>query len=266
MTGLIRSFVRHPVAPNLAMLIMIIAGLWATSQLTRQLLPAFAINIVTVSVDWPGASAQDVESSVTQPLEDALVGLDEVRTVTSASRDGKSKIDIEYALETEMGGALDQVKNAVAQVRNLPDTADEPQITRVNRNEGVSRVVISGPVREQLRPLANRFERELRARGLARIDVFGLAKQEIAIEVAPEKLNELNLSLQQIADRIRAASLNTPAGSVGGVDMARQLRSQDQARSVADFNALPISAENCMPAECLLLRWWSTAPKPKTHC
>lgn len=243
MTGLIRSFVRHPVAPNLAMLIMIIAGLWATSQLTRQLLPAFAINIVTVSVDWPGASAQDVESSVTQPLEDALVGLDEVRTVTSASRDGKSKIDIEYALETEMGGALDQVKNAVAQVRNLPDTADEPQITRVNRNEGVSRVVISGPVREQLRPLANRFERELRARGLARIDVFGLAKQEIAIEVAPEKLNELNLSLQQIADRIRAASLNTPAGSVGGVDMARQLRSQDQARSVADFNALPISAE-----------------------
>jgi multidrug efflux pump subunit AcrB len=243
MTNLIRSFVRHPVAPNLAMLVMIIAGVWATSQLTRQLLPAFAINVVTVSVDWPGASSADVESTVTQPLEDALVGLNDVRTVTSASRDGKSKIDIEYALKTDMGAALDQVKNEVAQIRNLPETAEEPQVSLVNRNEGVARVVLSGPVREQLRPLARRFERELRARGLARIDVIGLAKQEITIEVAPERLSELNLSLQQIAERVRATSLNTPAGSIGSVDVARQLRSQDQARSIAEFNSLPIKAE-----------------------
>jgi len=243
MTNLIRIFVRHPVAPNLAMLIMIIAGIWATSQLTRQLLPAFAINVVTVSVDWPGAAAEDVETSVTQPLEDALLGLDEVRNINSASRDGKSKVDIEYALETDMGAALDQVKNEVAQIRNLPDSAEEPQITLVNRNEGVARVVVTGPVREQLRPLADRFERELRARGISRIDVVGLPKQEIAIEVAPDRLSELNVSLQEIANRVRGTSLNVPAGSVGSRDVARQLRSQDQARSVEDFNDVPIATD-----------------------
>ncbi len=243
MQNLIRSFVRHPVAPNLAMLVMIIAGLWATSQLTRQLLPAFAINIVTVSVDWPGASAQDVEGSITQSLEDALVGLDEVRTVTSASRDARSKIDIEYAAGTDMGAALDEVKNAVAQVRNLPETSEEPQVTLVNRNEGVARIVLSGPVKEQLRPLAIQFERQLRARGLSRIDVVGLAKQEISIEVAAEQLSELNLSIEEIADAVGASSRNTPAGSVGSRDIARQLRSRDQARTVADFNSLPVYAE-----------------------
>ncbi len=244
MTQLIRAFVRHPVAPNLAMLVMIIAGVWATAQLTRQLLPAFAINIVNVDVEWPGASAEDVEQSLTQPLEDALVGLDQVRGVTSASRDGRTNISIEYAMETDMGAALDQVKNEVAQVRNLPETAEEPRVTAVNRNENVAKLVVSGPVREQLRPVVKRFERELRARGLSRISLVGLPGQEISIEVAPERLNELNLSLQEVAQRVRNASLNVPAGSVGDLDVARQLRSEDQARSVADFRALPIIAES----------------------
>lgn len=243
MTNLIRIFVRHPVAPNLAMLVMIIAGIWATSQLTRQLLPAFAINVVTISVDWPGAAAEDVETAVTQPLEDALIGLDEVRNISSASRDGRSQVDIEYALETDMGAALDQVKNEVAQVRNLPETAEEPTISLVDRNEGVARIVITGPVLEQLRPIVNRFERELRAFGFSRVSIAGLPAQEIAISVAPERLSELNLSLQEIADRVRSTSLDIPAGSVGSRDVARQLRSQDQARSVEGFYDLPVTAD-----------------------
>ena len=203
MANLIRAFVRHPVAPNLAMLVMIICGIWASSQLTRQLLPAFAINIVSINVEWPGASAEDVETALTQPLEDALLGLDEVRAINSASREGNSKVDIEYDLDTDMSGALDQVKNEIAQIRNLPASAEEPKISLVDRNERVTRMILSGPVPEQLRPLAKRFERELRARGLSRITVVGLPDEEIAINIAPERLSELNLSLQDVADRVR---------------------------------------------------------------
>ncbi|MGI9290585.1 MAG: efflux RND transporter permease subunit [Gammaproteobacteria bacterium] len=243
MAEFIRTFVRHPVAPNLAMLIMIIAGIWAMSQLTRQLLPAFAINVVSVSVDWPGASALDVESSVTQPLEDALLGLDEVKNVGSTSRDGSSQVDIEYSMETDMGAALDQVKNAVAQIRNLPESSEEPKISLVNRNESVARLVLSGPVLEQLRPLVAQIERELVSRGLSRVDVAGLPQEEISIELSPDRLNELNLSLDEIADRLRGVSLDVPAGSVGTRDVARQLRSQDQARTVRAFEQLVIDAD-----------------------
>lgn len=243
MHDLIRTFVRHPVAPNLAMLVMILAGLWAMTQLTRQLLPAFAINVISVSVSWPGAAAEDVEKSVTQPLEDSLLGLDEVRSVTSVSRDGTSQVDIEYPLETDMGAALDQIKNQVSQIRNLPETAEEPTVTLINRNENVARVVLTGPSLEQLRPVVRQFERELRSRGLSRVDIAGLPREEIAIELQPERLNELNLSLGDIAERVRGASLDVPAGSVGRRDVARQLRSQDQARSVSDFNAIPVAAD-----------------------
>jgi multidrug efflux pump subunit AcrB len=243
MAHLIRAFVRHPVAPNLAMLIMIIAGLWATSKLTRQLLPAFAINVVTISVEWPGAAAEDVEASITQPIEDALLGLDEVRTVSSTSRDGSAQIDLEYAMGTDMGAVLDQVKNEVSQTTGLPESSEEPKVSRVNRNENVSRLVVTGPVLEQLRPLVKQYERELRARGLSRVEISGLPREEIAIEIEPDILNELNLSLTDIAQRIKNSSVDVPAGSVGNKDVARQLRSQDQARSLKEFSQLPISAD-----------------------
>jgi multidrug efflux pump subunit AcrB len=225
------------------MLIMIIAGLWATAQLSRQLLPTFALNVITVNVTWQGASATDVEALVTQPLEDALLGVDDLRSMESTSRDGQSQLSLEFPYTADMTLALDQVKDLVAQVRNLPENAEDPQVSRLTRSEGVSKLLVAGPVLEQLRPLVRGFERELRARGLARIEVSGLPAEEIAIELAASRLIELNLSLTDVANRVALASTDVPAGTVGGADVARQLRGVDQRRSVTGFTELPVAAE-----------------------
>jgi multidrug efflux pump subunit AcrB len=242
--AIIGTFVRHPVAPNLAMAIMILAGIWALGQLTRQVLPSFELSIVNVEVLWPGASAEDVQSAVTQPLEDELRGLDLLKGLRSTSREGRSQIVLEYDEGVDMGKTLDQVKERVAQVRNLPETAEEPAVTLVPRNEQVARLVVTGPELDGLRPLIRRIERELRALGLARIDVEGLPEQEIAIQVSGTQLKELQLSLQEIAARIRQASRDVPAGSVGRGESVRQLRSMDQARNVAEFESLPVAADD----------------------
>lgn len=96
MRRLIRSFIRHPVAPNLAMLSLIVLGLWATAQLSRQLLPTFALNFVNVSVEWPGAAAEDVEALITQPLEDQLISVAGLRTIESTSINGQAKVTLEF--------------------------------------------------------------------------------------------------------------------------------------------------------------------------
>ncbi len=243
MQTIIRAFLRHPVAPNLAMLLMVIAGLWATAQLSRQLLPTFALSIITVEVTWQGASATDVEALVSQPLEDELLGVDDLRSIESTSRDGSSRLSLEFPDTADMSQALDQVKDLVAQVRNLPEDAEDPQVTRVTRSEPVAKLLVVGPVLEQLRPLVRGFERELRARGLARIEVSGLPEEEIAIELPASRLIELNLSLNDIADRVALASTDVPAGTVGEADVARQLRGVDQRRSVTGFADLPVAAE-----------------------
>ena len=243
MNNIIQSFVRHPVAPNLAMVVMILAGIWATGQLTRQVMPTFQLNLISIQVVWPGSSAEDTESAITQPLEDQLLGLDELRTLSSTSRDGLSQVNLEFPEDADMGRALDQVNDVVAQIHNLPDTAEEPTISLLSRTEPVAKIVLSGPDLEQLRPIVRGFERDLRALGLSRLETSGLPAEEISIELSSQRLVELGLSLRDVATTVRSASMDVPAGTVGERDVARQLRSLDQGRSLEDFERLPILAD-----------------------
>jgi multidrug efflux pump subunit AcrB len=243
MFTLIRAFVRHPVAPNLAMIIMVLAGVWALSNLTRQLLPAFQLNLVTVTVVWTGAAAEDVEEAVTQPLEDELLAIGEVKNVLSTSRDGQGVVTLEFPSETDMGPALDEVKERVSRIRNLPDSAEDPQVSQLTRYEPVSRFVVSGPALEQLRPLVRRFERELRAAGMSQLDIKGLPKEELAIQIPSAQLSDLNLTLGDIAGRVRGSSLDVPAGTVGQSDVARQLRTVGKQTTVTGFEQLPLLVE-----------------------
>ena len=241
--GLIRIFVRHPVAPNLAMAVMVLAGIWALMENTRQLLPSFQLNVIQVNVEWTGASAEDVEEALTRPLEDELVGIGDLRNITSVSRDGRAEVSLEFPDSIDMGGVLDEVKEVVSQVRNLPLSAEEPQVSLLSRTDPVTRVIVSGPDLAQLRPIVRAFERQLRSLGIAKVETVGLPKEEIAIQIPSSRLSELNLSLADIAARVRAASQDVPAGTVGREDVARQLRTLSKQRSVAGFAEVPLLAD-----------------------
>jgi multidrug efflux pump subunit AcrB len=241
---LIGTFAQHRVAANLLMIMMILGGIFALSKLNTQFFPNFELDYITVRVIWSGAAAEDVESSITGPLERELRNLNHVRNMTSTSGDGIASISLEYHEGTDMGGAQDEVKEKVAQVRNLPEEAEEPQIARVVRYDSIARVVLSGPVdRRELRTLARQAERELLDRGIARIEITGLPEEEIAIQVSNAALPELGMSLNQIASRVGVQSRDLPAGTAGDRDVGRQLRSLDQRRDVAGFAALSLKTE-----------------------
>ncbi len=242
---LLGLFARHKVACNLLMIVMILAGVWALDNLNTQFFPTIALDTIKVRVEWTGASAEDVESAITDPLEQQLRSLDGLRQMTSNSTEGSASIILEYEEGTEMGVALDQVKEQVALVRNLPQSAEAPEITRLIRYEPVARVVVSGPdidLRE-LRALAQQMEHELLDRGIANIQLVGLPEQEIAIQVPAAVLHELDLSLDDIADRVARLSRDLPAGSIGLNDVSRQLRSLDQRRREVGFERLPILSD-----------------------
>ena len=116
---LLGRFARHKVAANLLMLLMVLAGIYALTNLNRQFFPTFATDFITVRVVWPGASAEDVARSITTPLEQELRNLDNVEEMRSTSTRGFSSIVIEYGEGTDMGIALDQVNEFVGLVRNL---------------------------------------------------------------------------------------------------------------------------------------------------
>ncbi len=240
---LVGRFAQHRVAANLLMLMMVLAGFWALTQLNTQFFPNFAFDVVNVRVVWSGASSEDVERAITSPMEQELRSVDGLRKMNSTSSDGLAVISLEFEEGTDMTEAQNQVTERVGLVRNLPETAEKPEINRQVRYEPVAHLLVTGPALNGLRPLVHRFERELLEAGIAKIDITGLPEEEIAIQVPSRRLAELGTTLGELGDRVAAASRDIPAGTVGREEAGRQLRSLDQRRSVLAFEDLPLIAD-----------------------
>ena len=118
--GIIGLFARHPTAANLLMLVMIITGLFSLSRINTQFFPDFGIDVVTVNVEWPGATAEDVDKTIVQALEPEVRFLDNVKRVTSNSYENVARIYIAFEAGTDMQAALSNVEAAVGQVTSLP--------------------------------------------------------------------------------------------------------------------------------------------------
>ncbi|MGI9319306.1 MAG: efflux RND transporter permease subunit [bacterium] len=241
--GLIGLFSNHPVAANLLMVMMLLAGVWAVRQLNTQFFPSFDIDYASVQVVWSGASAEDVEELITVSLEQALRDVDFVKEMTSTSAEGVSSVTLEFEEGTDMSLAVDQVKQRIDQVQNLPEGADTPLVSQVVRYEGVARVLVTGDLDlRELRPLVNRFEQELLDRGIAKIFINGLPQEQIAIEIPSRNLRELELSLDDVGRRVAAWSRDVPVGIIGRGEISRQLRFQERRETGLGFETIPVVA------------------------
>jgi multidrug efflux pump subunit AcrB len=240
-TDLLGIFANHRVASNLLMWLMLLAGGLALYKLNVQFFPNFELDNISVNTVWSGASAEDVETGITIPLEQRLRNLDNLKEMTSSSAPGMSGINLEFEEGTDIILALDQVKKQVDDFDSLPRDAEEPEVTHSVRYESVARLLISGPDDlGELRKLARQFEQELLARGIDKIDFDGLPEEAIEISIPSEQLRRLGMSLSQIGERIDQLSQDLPAGLIGENHGTRELRSLNQRREPVAFHDLVI--------------------------
>ncbi len=243
--NLVSLFTRHRTAPNLLMFLMILLGVIALMRLNVQFFPNFGIDVVTVSVKWSGAGAEDVDANIVQSLEPELRFLDNVKHVKSTSNEGSASISIEFEAGTEMQTALSNVETAVGQVTTLPEDSEKPKINRVVRYEPISRLLISGPYPESaLKAMAKTMRDELLARGVDKVDLVGARDEEIWVDVLPETLRRLNLTIGDIANRISQISQDIPAGETNGAQ-GKQIRSLGEVKTAEGVRDIEIrSREN----------------------
>lgn len=237
-------FAQHSVAANLLMVVMLLAGVWGLSNLNVQFFPNFEVEVVTVSTAWSGAPAEDVESSITVPLEQSLRTTDGLDQMTSTSSQGISVITLEFPEGTDMGAATDRVEALVDAVRNLPLEAEQTEVAHVIRYEPVARLLVHGDLAiAEMRSLVRRIERELLDQGIAKIEIAGLPEDELAIQIPQATLEDLGLSLRQVAATVAGKSRDMPAGTVGRDDVGRELRSINQRRSELGFEEIALVAD-----------------------
>lgn len=241
---LIDLFTRHRIAANLAMIMMVLAGLWAADRINTQLNPTVRSPVVFVDIHWRGASAEDVAQLVVDPIEQKLRNMDHLQEMTSTSHNGGGYVRLEYAFDANMSEVLDAVKDRIAQIRNLPADMDPLRIRRATDYEETAAVLVtSDGSLQQLAPVVRKMRRELLSAGIDRIDFEGMPDDQIAIQVPSAKLIALHTSLDRIASEVRERSSDTPAGSIGLGQGERQLRSLGQQRTAAGFRQLEVALQ-----------------------
>jgi multidrug efflux pump subunit AcrB len=242
---LIDTFTRHRLASNLLMIMLALAGFWGVRQLTVQLNPAQDATTASISIVWPGASAEDVEQLVTQPVEYQLRSLSQLNSLTSKTSDSVSEIRVSFDKGTDMIDAMDRIKQQVSQVRDLPVDVEPPVIQRQEYLDTVAAILISSDgTLDELVPVARDIERDLLARGIDKIQFRGVPDEEIAIQVDSRTLFELGVPLSAIAASVLSSSADVPAGDAGGGQLQRKLRSLEQRRSAEEFADMPLRSSS----------------------
>ncbi|MEL6522081.1 MAG: efflux RND transporter permease subunit, partial [Pseudomonadota bacterium] len=146
MDGLLSYFTRHGTAANLLLVLMIGAGIWAFPNMRAQFFPDVVVDNVTVSVEWEGAGAEDVDAAIVEVMEPTLLAIEGVINVSTTSIEGQARMQLEFEPGWDMSRAADDVTAAVDTVTDLPADAEEPTIRRGNWRDRVTDVVITGPV------------------------------------------------------------------------------------------------------------------------
>ena len=231
-------FIRHNTAANLLMILMIGIGLVSLDRLNRQFFPSFDLELIVVSVTWTGATAEDMDANVVQPLEPELRSITGVKKVISNSYENTSQINVEFDFGTDMKQALADVESAVGLVE-FPLEAETPKVIKPEFLDRISTLVLSGPYSvDSLRAIAGDIEEDLQRLGVDKITVKGLPDRGIWIEVSEVELARLGMSLNDIASILRRASLDVPAGRLA--DGALRVRSLGLARTIEEYENLEL--------------------------
>ncbi len=214
--GILSYFARHPTLANLLLVILLAAGLLAAPNMRAQFFPDVIIDEITVSVQWDGAGAEDVDAAIVQVLEPALLGVEGVESSLASSREGRASIELEFEPNWDMARAATDVQTAVDTVTGLPEDAEEPSVRRGFWRDRVTDLVITGPVGvDQLGRFADELTTRLFSEGVTRTTIRGLAAPQTIIEVPSQNLIAFDVTMAEIAAAIEAEVTADPAGDVG---------------------------------------------------
>ena len=147
--GVITFFSQHKVAGNLLMILMILFGAYGLTQMKRQLMPDFGLELITIDVEWSGASAEDVEANIIDAIEPEVRFIDKVEKVVATAYEGRTKMQLFFEADTSMSKALTDVQSAVSRITTFPQDIEKPIVAQVVQRDEVCRIDISGPFSEK---------------------------------------------------------------------------------------------------------------------
>ncbi|HLO68968.1 MAG TPA: efflux RND transporter permease subunit, partial [Holophaga sp.] len=251
--------IKRPVLTTCVMLALVVLGLFSIKGLGLDSFPKVDIPVVTVSVVYPGASPDAVEQDVVKKIEEAVNPVEKVREISSTSQDSLGTVTIEFEIERDLDKALDDVRSKVGQIRrNLPDTIKEPIIQKFDPAQlpVLSLVVKPLESRKDMTPreltrIADEFlkRRVENIPGVGKAEVVGGSTRNILVNVDPQRLEALGLTLGQVMGALGQDTMAVPSGNLLTPTREISVRVDAKARKVEDFNHVVVGNRQGRPVE-----------------
>lgn len=243
--------VHHAVTIFVLMFVLVLAGLASYNSLPREAAPDITIPYVMVTTPYLGVSPSDIETLVTNPLEEELEQLKDVREIRSTSAQGASMISIEFEPDVDIDNALQLVRERVdAAQPELPEDAEDTQVTEISFSEWPIMVInISGEIGlVQLKQVAEDLRDRLeRIPGVLDVPLIGGLEREILVQADPLRLDFYRVSLGELMGAIQRENINMPAGVVELGDLNYSVRIPGEFEQVSEIENLIIREEEGTP-------------------
>jgi multidrug efflux pump subunit AcrB len=212
----IRWMTENHVAANLLMLVFVVGGLIIGLAVQQEVFPEVALDKVQVSVAYPGAGPEEVEDGILLKIEDNLTGVDGIRRLRSQAIEGYGTVTAELRTGADANVVLQDIKTEVDRIISFPEQAEKPIVTKLLNRRQVVSVMVYGDLSERsLRELAEQVQNDLLLMpNITQVDLAGVRPYEISVEIPEANLRRYNLTLEQVAQRIRQASRDIPGGTI----------------------------------------------------
>jgi multidrug efflux pump subunit AcrB len=242
MHSVIEWFARNEVAANLLMVFIIAAGLFALPRIPVEVFPEFDLDVVSINVPYRGATPTEVEEGVVIRLEEAIQDLEGIDRIESTASEGNASVRVEVETGYAPRELADDIRARVDGLTTLPTEAERPVVQVAQRRRDVITVAVTAATGErELRELGERVRDELLALpDITQVELDAVRAYELAIEVSEDTLRAYDLTFDELARAVDAASLDLSAGRIRTPGGEILLRTTGQAYTAEDFAELPI--------------------------
>jgi multidrug efflux pump subunit AcrB len=214
--GAIAWMAKNKVAANILMLIFLIGGFYSALTIKKEVFPAFDLDIVTVSIPYPGATPEEVDKSIIRAVEESVQNISGIKEITSTANEGSANIVLEIEEGEDRQRIFQEIKQEVDSISTLPLNAEEPNISLNTRDRRVVDIAIYGAVDEiVLREYAESLrDRLLLNSSISKAELDDVKGYEVKISFDNSNIEKYGLSLKEIANKIEKEAVELSGGTI----------------------------------------------------
>ncbi|KPK25665.1 MAG: cobalt-zinc-cadmium resistance protein, partial [Desulfobacterales bacterium SG8_35_2] len=230
------------VTANLLMLVLLVGGFIMGQNISKDVFPDFELDLVTISLIYPGASPEEVERGTILAVEEAVQDIEGIKEITATAREGSGTVTVEIIEGEDVSEVAQEIKNAVDRISSFPDDVEDPRVSVPSRKRYVVSLALYGDQPEAvLREMAEMVrDRLLMDPEISQVELSGIRNYEISIEIPQNVLRTYGLTLNDVAGIVRRASVEVPGGAIkteGGDVLVRVTERRDVGK---EFGKIPI--------------------------